>query len=255
MKPDLNLNEYAKHLETSSSNDSDDDFVPKKKQKTVSKQTATKVATPCFYNLANMSNTSYTKQNKIANKKNTRKNTNEVNKDNTMTDKNNTATESDIISYSDSILATHTVESVEKMNSISITETPGNYVVEYGDEDEERVVDVSTRIASGVTKVGVVDGEKVLINISPKSKPFPYQPVQPQQLTPAQKHQIEQASQYIRSQPKFVPPKNTQKVKSDNMPKKCVPSSSKPKRKLKSKFPARSDLAEWMNNSDSDFNG
>ena len=114
---------------------------------------------------------------------------------------------------------------------------------------------VSTRIAAGVTKVGTMDGEKVLINISPKPKPFPYQPVQLQQLTPAQKHQIEQASQYIRSQPKFVPPKNTQKVKSDNMPKKCVPSSSKPKSKLKSKFPARSDLAEWMNNSDSDFNG
>ena len=112
------------------------------------------MATPGFYNLANMSNTSYTKQNKIAHKKNT----GEANKDNTETDKNNTmaiesnaATESDIIGYSDSILATHTVDSVEKMNSISITETAGSYVVEYGDEDEERVVDVSTRIAAGVT--------------------------------------------------------------------------------------------------------
>ena len=122
--------EYAKHLDTTSSCDSDDDFIQKKKKKTgkTSKQTAAKVATPCFYNLANMSKTTARRPDKIDNKRNTNKNT----KDNNVADKDNSATKSDTIDYSDTILETHTVDSVEKMNSINITETGGNFFVEYG---------------------------------------------------------------------------------------------------------------------------
>ena len=249
-KPDLNLADYAKHLDTTSSNDSDDDFAPKKKKKTGkgSKQKAAKVATPCHYNLADMTN-------RTAKRPGMNTSSNSVaTENNNMANKNNTVSNSDTINYSDSILATHTVDSVERMNSISIKETAGSFVVQYGEEDEERVVGVSARIAAGITKVGAMDGENVLINISPKPKPFPAHPVQPQQLTPAQHQQIVQAAQYIQSQSKFVPPKKTHKTKSDDMCVKKAPSSARPKRNVNSKFPAKIDILERMNESDSDFN-
>ena len=275
-KPDLNIGDYAKHLDTTSSSDADDDFVQKKKKKIVkgTKQKVTKVATPCFYDLTNMSN-SAKELNEITNKKDTMvlKNINLANKDNTlphknntmatkdtamadnsnrMSNKNNTATRSDTDNYSDSVLVPLIDDNVERMDSTSVRDTANSIVVEHGEEEEDSVMDVSASTTAGITKVGVIDGEKDLINISPHQKPLRTKPVQSQQLTRAQQQQIAQAIQYIRSQPK-VPPKNTQKMNNMN-DKKDYPSCSKPKTKAKSKFSARSDLLEGMNNSDSDFN-
>ena len=269
-KPDLNIGDYAKHLDTTSSSDADDDFVPKKKKKIVkgTQQKVTKVATPCFYDLTTMSNRAK-ELNKITNRKDTiaikninlaskdnalaHKNNTMATKDTAMTDKSNrmcnkdnTATRSDTNNYSDSILA--------PLNDDNVERDAADSVVEHGEEVEDSVVDASASTAAGITKVGVMDGEKDLINISPKQKPVRTKAVQSQQLTPAQQQQIAQAIQYIRSQPK-VPPKNTEKMKRDNMnDKKDDPSCSKPKTKAKSKLSARSDLLERMNNSDSDFN-
>ena len=270
-KPDLNIGDYAKHLDTTSSSDADDDFVPKKKKKIVrgTQQKVTKVATPCFYDLTTMSNRAKelnkitnrkdtiaikninlaSKDNALAHKNNTMatKDTAMADKSNRMCNKDNTATRSDTNNYSDSILAPLNDDNVER-------DTADSFAVEHGEEVEDSVVDASASTAAGITKVGVMDGEKDLINISPKQKPVRTKAVQSQQLTPAQQQQIAQAIQYIRSQPK-VPPKNTEKMKRDNMnDKKDDPSCSKPKTKAKSKLSARSDLLERMNNSDSDFN-
>ena len=133
--PPLNFSSMTRDLDNSQS-DSEDDFQPNKKKKratgkSVPKQSkARKVATPGTYNLID---------------------------------------DQEVTGYSDDILATHEIDSVERMNSINITETETSVIVDYGQEDEARIESVTSRIASGLAKVAEINGEKVLLNISPKS--------------------------------------------------------------------------------------
>ena len=131
----LNFSGLTRDLDTSQS-DSENDFQPSKKKKKVTgkgvekQNKARKVATPGTYDLVG---------------------------------------DREVTSYSDDILATHNIESFERMNSINITETATSVIVDYGQEDEERIEAVTARIASGMAKVAEINGEKVIMNISPKS--------------------------------------------------------------------------------------
>ena len=73
-------------------------------------------------------------------------------------------------SYSVDVHATHEIDSFEKLNTINIEETESHILVNHGEEDEDRAQSVAARLAAGKAKVGIVNGERVILNISPRSQ-------------------------------------------------------------------------------------
>ena len=135
-KCELNLGDLAKDLEHSDDN-SDTDFEPvkrkRKKMNTDGKQKTAPISvlTPGTYTLVS------------------------------ETDEQSEAVSCDEI---------FEVDSIEKVETINITETENSFIVNFDEDDKARGESVASRLASGSAKVGELDGQKVIINISPISQ-------------------------------------------------------------------------------------
>ena len=62
------------------------------------------------------------------------------------------------------------INSIEKLDKVEVIETVDKIFINYDDENTAKAEDVASKLKSGQAKVGLVDGEQIIFNVSPVTK-------------------------------------------------------------------------------------
>ena len=70
----------------------------------------------------------------------------------------------------DDMVQCQEINSIEKLDTVEVVETDDKIFINFNDENAAKAQDVASKLRSGQAKVGLVDGEQIIMNVSPVTK-------------------------------------------------------------------------------------